>query len=250
MKLIIKSNTFAKKTTQQAKFLSEADKKFIEREKTFEILEAKLQNNHYFCTLKKPIKDTKKWFFYKNHVVITNLGNQVNNQVPHHDQRNNKYYPSSTCNLTSVAMVLNFFNKENRHQPHLQLEDELFIESRKIGDRRYHWVLSKIMKDNGLKNRFSTETSWQSVKAHLLKGNPVIMSGKFTRSGHILVLRGFDDKGFFVNDPWGEWYPWAGGRYGVYRATSGENLHYSYRAIYKASYGGSKSTWAHLPSLG
>lgn len=97
----------------------------------------------------------------------------------------------------------------------------------------------------GLKNRFSTVTPWQSVFDHLDAGNPVIYSGQLTRSGHLIVLRGYDDKGFWVNDPWGEHFNGSG--VGYYKALSGENLHYSYHKIYKASYGGNKTTWCHLP---
>lgn len=164
----------------------------------------------------------------------------INLAVPYYSQRNNEFRPSGTCNITSVAMCLAFYGIKAKEKP--QLEDELFLKVQNNGwERHTHDDLAKLFRLYGIEDRFTTEAPWNNVKSHLDGGNPVIISGQFTQSGHIIVLRGYDEKGFFVNDPWGEWF--ADG----YKNQSGENLHYSYNLCNRVSYGGSKTTWAHFP---
>lgn len=164
----------------------------------------------------------------------------INLNIPYFSQRDNENRPSGTCNVTSVAMCLAFYGiKPKRNE---QLEDELFAEVENRGwDRHVHNHLCQLFGVYGVLSRFTTEASWDEVKRHLRSGNPVIISGQFTQSGHIIVLRGYDEKGFWVNDPWGEWFSTG------YQNKSGEDLHYSYDLCYRLSYGGAQSTWAHFP---
>ena len=44
----------------------------------------------------------------------------------------------------------------------------------------------------------------KQLKAELCKGHPVICSvgpGDFTDTGHFMVITGYDDEGFSINDP-------------------------------------------------
>jgi uncharacterized protein YvpB len=45
--------------------------------------------------------------------------------------------------------------------------------------------------------------------------------------GHWICVIGYDEKGFIVNDPWGE----ITHSTGYYDSTDGEKLHYSYNLI-------------------
>lgn len=160
--------------------------------------------------------------------------------VPYLSQRDNQYSPKNTCNITCVAMCLAYFGIKPVSRP--QLEDELFLKVQANGwDRYTHADLVKLFSLYGVIDAFTTEAKWAKIKTHLDSNNPVIISGEFTRSGHIIVLRGYDETGFFVNDPWGEWFTDG------YRANSGENLHYSNDLLYRVSYGGSNTCWAHFP---
>lgn len=172
------------------------------------------------------------------------LPKRVNLSVPWYSQRDNKYYPKTTCNVTCVAMVLAYFGIRPS-SGRTQLEDQLYLDVTENGknykDKNNHAQLDELIKSYGLKNKFSTKVSWEAIKIHLSNGYPVIMSGYFTHGGHLIVLRGYDETGFWVNDPWGEWF--ASG----YQNKSGENLHYSYELCRRCSRD-RDVTWAHLPS--
>lgn len=171
-----------------------------------------------------------------------NLPETVNLDIPYFSQLDNLHAPMGSCNVTSVAMCLSTYGVKPRN-PAYQLEDELFdLVEKKGWDRHVHDHLSKIFQIYGIESSFDTETPWQLVKAHLAEGYPAIMSGQFTRSGHIIVLRGYNATGFFVNDPYGEYF-----RTGYRTNLTGKNLHYSNQLLSSVSYGGSKSLWAHLP---
>lgn len=241
IKLKVAETTYLKPSTEQAIKL---DKNKIIKIVAGDIIELtgySVDGIHYKVELKTELMERTTWYAFKGHVTIEQDG-AVNLDIPHHSQLNNVNRPFGTCNVTSVAMCLNFYGIKPKSNG-VQLEDELFeLVARKGWDRHVHDHLTKVFECYGVKSRFDTEVSWEKVKAHLASGNPVIVSGQFTKSGHIIVLRGFDEKGFFVNDPYGEYFA-----SGYDRNKSGENLHYSYELMNRVSYGGSKTTWAHLP---
>ena len=86
--------------------------------------------------------------------------------------------------------------------------------------------LARVVREYGCKDDFTVKGTIERCQEHLRNGNPCIIHGYFTRFGHIIVLVGFDDKGFIVHDPYGEWFST-----GYKRHFSGSNLHYSYRMI-------------------
>jgi C1A family cysteine protease len=53
----------------------------------------------------------------------------------------------------------------------------------------------------------ATYRSKDDIRTELNLGYPVILSGKFTKSGHYVLIVGFDDdsKNWIVNDPYGDW---------------------------------------------
>lgn len=242
--------------------LDDDEKVFVEEGKEFEICALLDRGDHIKFTLDDEVLGGRNtWIAYDGHVEIyepdgtkfkgeygigDQLPSEVNIPVPHYSQRNNEFRPSGTCNVTSVAMCINYFAKKNAvKREKQQLEDDLYLMVEQRGwDRHVHDHLSKLFPLFGLTNEFKVEASWEEIKVHLANNKPVIYSGRFTSAGHIIVIRGYDEnnKQWIVNDPWGEYF--ASG----YQDKSGENLRYSYDLLSRISYSGQSHTWAHLPS--
>ena len=152
---------------------------------------------------------------------------EVKLPVPYLSQLDNLYYPYGTCNTTSVAMCLSYFGAPKIDKDGCQLEDELtdFCFNTKL-DRHSPLDLKKLIERFGCKDDFQAKAKWQDVKNWLRAGNPCIVHGWFTRSGHIIAIVGFNDRGFIVHDPYGEWF--SGGYDSL---VSGEALTYSYEMM-------------------
>jgi len=169
--------------------------------------------------------------------------NIVDLKVPYFSQRDNTVDPYQTCNVTSCAMVCSFYGIKPK-DPSVQLEDEIeaYI-TKKYGEERryYHDTLEKVLGEYGVEDKFLTNALFDDLRTNIRQGNPVIYSGKFTPSGHIIVIRGFDDNSqeWIVNDPYGEYFPSG------YQNKSGEGLKYSYSLLRKVSYS-RPNCWAHL----
>jgi uncharacterized protein YvpB len=169
--------------------------------------------------------------------TLKSKGNTVRLTVPYKMQLDNKFEPLSTCNVTSLAMCLEYYGigfvstfsgmvKENKN---IQLEDRLYQHMSNKGLNKYYPDhLAQVARDYGIKDNFTVHGTFDRCKKYLSEGNPCIIHGYFTQPGHIIVLVGYDPDGFIVHDPYGEWFPTG------YRTDlSGEYLHYSYNLIKK-----------------
>lgn len=142
--------------------------------------------------------------------------------TPYYSQRNNEYHPGGTCNVTSLAMVLAYHGVRATRAE--QLEDELYLRLQetdaiaefhrsypalvKMGysPRHIHGMLGWLAKDYGFKWRFSDYTTWKAMDEFGSTVGPMITSGSFTRSGHIMVITGMTMLGDLVmHDPYGNW---------------------------------------------
>lgn len=168
----------------------------------------------------------------------------VNLSVPYHTQHNNSFYPHRTCNVTCVAMVLDFYGVKGTGK-YPQLEDEIFDWMATLGyNNESHNDLAIAAEHFGkaykVRDNFSSESTIEDCQRTLRSGHPVITAGYFTARGHVIVLTGFDEEtGFFVNDPWGEWF-----ENGYDTSASGKQLHYSYEMIERLCVRGG-FMWAH-----
>lgn len=168
--------------------------------------------------------------------------------VPYLSQLDNQNVPYGTCNLTSVAMVMQFFDIVGTGDG--QLEDQLFTWVQERGlDRHSPHDLVTVIQSKGLYDDFQPNARWNDVRSWLGAGNPVIVHGYFTRSGHIIVIRGYDDSlydgrgAWLVNDPYGEWT-----RGGYDLSVSGECLPYSYRMMEELC-GSDGDLWVHYVTV-
>ncbi len=119
-----------------------------------------------------------------------------------------------------------------RKHPEMRFPDELSQYCNTHGlDRHNEMDMVKVVEAYGSKDRFSKTASFEQVKKLLIQGNPAVVHGYFTSSGHIICLIGYNSKGFIVNDPYGEiMYSPFHSYYDIY--ASGAGLTYSYNLIY------------------
>jgi uncharacterized protein YvpB len=184
----------------------------------------------------KSFQNKTIWYAYQRHVTILGNNGQIafptstKLAVPYYDQLDNSEDPYGTCNVTSMAMVLSYFHAK-RQRADMGFPDELNEYCSAHGlDRHEPDDLVKVAQNYGCRDRFSKTATMNEVKEWLLQGNPAIVHGYFTPSGHIICLIGYNATGFVVNDPYGEimYTP-----YHSYYATyaSGSGLTYSYNLI-------------------
>jgi hypothetical protein len=136
-----------------------------------------------------------------------------------HSQRDNRRNPDGTCNVTSLAMVLDFLGVTPGH-PDAQLEDELFdkllspaglAKASAIGAGSKPWtvpgMLTWLVQQCGKQDNFSEAHSWGTIWNHVSQRRiPVVISGMFTDAGHIVVIVGRTTDGdVLVHDPYGDW---------------------------------------------
>ncbi len=146
--------------------------------------------------------------------------------VPYKSQLDNWYNPTGACNVTSIAMCLEYLDTPRRTNS-IPFEDELYQYALNQGYSRHSpYDLAQIVRDYGRKDSFTENAIIEDVQDWIADGNPAVIHGYFTSFGHIVVVVGYDEYGFVVHDPYGEWFSTG------YRTDlSGAYLHYSYRLI-------------------
>lgn len=161
--------------------------------------------------------------------------------VPYLSQLDNALNPSGACNVTSMAMVCKYlypsrnFGKTNRNE---QLEDFIYRSFERMQLSRHNpHDINEWFRINGVASSFSGVATMEEIKAHLDRGNPVIIHGYLTTFGHIFVAIGYNDEGLIVNDPYGV-YPYRDWK-------SGDGITYSYELIKRTC--DIDGIWAHFP---
>jgi GH24 family phage-related lysozyme (muramidase) len=163
-------------------------------------------------------------------------------KVPYHSQLNNRQNPYGSCNVTCVAMCLHHLGMDPRAGGEL-LEDVLYRRLETEGRSRHNPYDLKALIESypGFKDIFRENGGFEAIRSSIDAGNPVIIHGYFTSFGHIIVIRGYDNTGFIVNDPYGEWFS-----SGYDNSRSGDGLHYSYGLIARTCSPESVSNPSHI----
>lgn len=223
-------------------------------------VEAAHSRNHLKLTLrgrKFPLKradgetvDTAAWYVFGPHIEVHSdqgrvypapKSDRVKLAVPYKYQLDNRIAPTQTCNVTSIAMCLEYLGAK-RQESGGQFEDELsrFVARHRL-NRGSTTDMKKIIEAYDRVDRFTSHATIEMIKNHIAKGYPVIVHGEFTSSGHIIVLVGYDETGFLVHDPNGEWFSTG---YDT-SPRAGEYAHYSYGMINRLCFVDG-TFWAHL----
>jgi len=178
-----------------------------------------------------------------NGAVALNVSKTFVLKVPYLSQLDNVNDAYATCNVTAVAMCMAYYGHPIRNAKGEQLEDELNRYCYSNGlDRHSPIDLKKVLEAYGYQDNFQFKAKWANAKTHLLSGNPLIVHGYFTRSGHIITIIGFNEKGWIVNDPYGEWF-----QSGYDTSRSGAKLTYSYGMMERLC-GTDGDLWLHFVS--
>ncbi len=151
-------------------------------------------------------------------------------QLPYFYQYDNLMYPGSSCQNTSLAMVL-------KHYGWTGAPDDI---TASVGKNKAQSpsslaeVFNDYAESSGIPERLVAHTngSIAGLQALLNEGKPVIVHGYFTSFGHVLVVTGYSGSSYTVNDPAGKWsqtwkggYPYAGG------SQSGKQVSYASQAF-------------------
>ena len=157
--------------------------------------------------------------------------------VPYLSQRDNWCNPHGSCNVTSIAMCAAHHGVP-QYVGEQQLEDVLYRYCCDTGLSRHspeHLAIltreigiAKGLRftDIKLEDDYTSTGRWKDVEESLQAGNPCVIHGWFTRSGHIVTIVGYTSTGWIVHDPYGIW----DGRYG-YSAESGAFVEYGHGAM-------------------
>lgn len=148
-----------------------------------------------------------------------------NSSVPYFFQYSNRLYPGSSCQNTSVAMVLAYLGWRG-------VPDDITSSWGKDYAQRPHnlsYMFNTIVQAEGLDGMLVTDTngSLSEFRSRATRGDVMIVHGYFTGYGHVLVVTGFDGTHYTTNDPAGVWRGTFRGGYGWSGATDGQAVRYN-----------------------
>ena len=149
--------------------------------------------------------------------------------VPYYYQRDSKTgHGERSCQASAIAMCIEYFD------PSLIKDDDDYLKRVLIyGDTVSQSAHKKALDSLGVKNQFSTTGTESELIRILTLGCPVpigiLHKGSIknpTGGGHYVTLIGYDDKSFYVHDPFGE-LDLVNGGYPKAGPTDGKNQRYS-----------------------
>lgn len=186
----------------------------------------------------------KLGYVFSEHVNLSGeIQTEINSggrklSVPYFCQLKNQNIPSASCSNTALAMVLAYHGKPSITGKGT-LADQILL---KYGVPNSADRIRQTAINLGFKAKTLLPGTMNQIKQEIDNGRPVIVGADFVGNvGHFIVITGYDERGFFVNDPYGYWDQKTVSPYDGYKQQlcnngySGEKLHYSYEAMQRAA---------------
>jgi uncharacterized protein YvpB len=257
MKLKAIQNTALKQVAGDSLSLSEQGELWLQPGRVLSIYDWKpLDRNYLKVVLDISAENFNQvtWFAYVPHVHLLDDNGEVKAipqsfpsainllKVPYNHQVD-ELHPIGASNVTSFAMVLSYFRVKRTRNNIWLMEDEVYqhLEANKLN--RWNPIdLVKLASSYGLKDDFTMRGCLSDMRQAIAEGNLCIVHDRCISPGNTIVIRGYDQNGFYVNDPYGRWTS------SVYRHDlSGENIYYSNEFIRsKYSPEGEGFLWLHI----
>jgi GH24 family phage-related lysozyme (muramidase) len=236
-RITAKTGTFLKKAPVQSSELSKDEKKFVPIGVSYDIVwQSKEANSHVKVSL---AYGAGNWYVFTPHwdgLTASAIPNPAGEKsevllaTPYYSQRDNYTQGNDnwtrTCFSSSCAMLA-----QTVKPGCIKGDDDYISKRRKFGDSTDANAQVMCLQSLGINARFITSGDLPLVKKLLDRGIPVpcgiLHKGPASAprgGGHWVCVVGYDDKGFIVNDPWGE----IRNSDGVYVSQDGEHVHYSY----------------------
>ncbi len=239
-RIIAKVGTYLKKEALPAAELDKNEKVAVPVGQAYDIIwQSKEADGHIKVSL---AYGAGNWFVYAPHwsglqqaspapnPAPSKPGSKVLN-VPYYSQRDNVTQGNDdwtrTCFSSSCAMLANYVKPGC-----IKGDDDYITKRRKFGDSTNPNAQVACLKSLGIKARYVQNLNNADLIKQIDRGMPVPVgilhhgpASAPTGGGHWLIVIGYDDTGFIVNDPWGE----IDNASGTYPSKNGKSLHYSYR---------------------
>lgn len=234
-------DTILKKEPIQGSELHDNQKSSVNAGKEYKIVwKGKPADNHVKVSL---AYGAGNWFIYTPHwegaeetgTVEVEESSPTGDRLlgtPYFSQRDNYRDANRTCFSSSCAMLVETLKPGSL--PGERGDDKYVQTVFSIGDTTEAWVQLKALAEYGVEAEFIQNGNIQTIKDQIDKGIPVPVgilhhgpSSAPSGGGHWICIIGYDNKGFFVNDPWGE----ITHSTGYYDSTNGSHVHYSYNLM-------------------
>jgi ABC-type bacteriocin/lantibiotic exporter with double-glycine peptidase domain len=127
--------------------------------------------------------------------------------VPYYDQKHNQNEPHRTCANTSMAMILDYWGINTSNQTQ-RTPDWLYQKFGVVQDEyALQAMFNQIARDakHAIRDHFYERGTISQLRERAKKGEPTVVHGWFTESGHLVVVIGFENDHYVVHDPYGRW---------------------------------------------
>jgi hypothetical protein len=156
----------------------------------------------------------------------TQLPAQTPASVPYFYQYANLLHKGSSCQNTSLAMLLGYYGVKVTPD---QITSR-FGKDKAQSPEGLAQVFNTLAAEAGIPQRLRAhrDGSMGDLNRQLQAGTPTIVHGYFTGYGHVVLATGYDGSSYTVNDPAGRWSGvFKGGYGGAQSPTAGRGVQYS-----------------------